>query len=266
VPSIYAAYYGLEDGSFLEIIGTHGNAAVIAALAAPAGTTLVLRTVTAGVGAERIQYWTYLDAGGAVLAHKEDPNPTFDARKTDWYRRVREEEGVKLSLPYLFSSIPVLGMTVVQALPAHRGVFGIDFTLGELSRFVGDLRISANGAVYLFDDSLRLLAAPPDGPNSVPTDQLLNDMRMLRRPVLQALAALSRTADNGHVTSVRAQSNDYLVSISPWHGTGGAAINIGVAAPLDDFAGRIEPVLVPTLLAVAAILSAAFALIARFRR
>jgi hypothetical protein len=268
-PSIYAAYYGLEDGSFLEIIATHGNQAVIAALAAPDRTAYVLRAVTAGEGAARMQSWIYMGAAGTVLGRKDEANPAFDARKTDWYRRVQGEDGVTLSLPYQFSSIPVLGMTVVQALPGHRGVFGIDFTLSELSRFVAGLRISANGAVYLFDDSLRLIAAPPDGANGVPTDKLMSDMRPLGLPVLQALAELSLAPDRNRVNSLRIQSTDYLASISPWHGTGGATINIGVAAPLDDFAGAAIPVLIPNLLAAAAALTAMTAvvgLVAWFRR
>lgn len=259
-PSIYAAYYGLEDGGFLEIIATHGNSAVIAALAAPSGTAFVRRAVNGeGRGAERVQSWAYLDAAGAVLARKDEANPAFDPRKTDWYRRLQGEEDVKLSLPYQFSSIPVLGMTVVKSLPSHRGVFGIDFTLSELSRFVAQLRISANGAVYLFDELLRLLAAPPDGPNGVPAEKLLSDMRPLGLPVLQALAELSGTADRSRVSALRIASGEYLASISPWHGTSADVIDIGVAAPLDDFLDANRLGLILTLIGGAATLSAVMA-------
>ncbi|HUB95164.1 MAG TPA: hypothetical protein VL993_04555 [Stellaceae bacterium] len=265
-PSIYAAYYGLEDGSFLEIIATRGDLGVMKMLAAPAGTARVLRAVIVGSDQSRTQNWTYLDANGAVLSRRSDGLTTFDPRETDWYRRAKSEAGTAMTEPYRFSSIPELGLSVVQSLPEKRGVFGIDVTLSELSLFLNEHPISPNGGVYIFDDSLRLLAAPADGPNGVPTDKLVSDMRSLGSPVLQMLADLSGTSNFGKARFLRLQSRDYGAFVSLWSGTGDTKVNIGVAAPLDDFTGGNELFLLRTLLATAAILVAALLLVVWFAR
>jgi hypothetical protein len=265
-PSIYSAYYGLDDGSFLEIIATHSDAAIVSALAAPAGTVRVIRTVTVGADQDKTQNWTYLDANGAQLAHKTDAHAAYDPRQTDWYRRAKSEPASALTEPYKFSSIPALGLSVVQNLPGQRGVFGIDVTLSELSHFLNDHPISPGGGVFIFDDSLRLLAAPVEGPNGVPADKLVSDMRSLGMPVLQMLADLSRSPNIGRAEFVRLQSRDFGAFVSRWRGTGDTTVNVGIAAPLDDFTGSNRLVLLRTLLATAAILIAAILLVAWFAR
>ncbi len=76
---------------------------------------------------------------------------------------------------------------------------------------------------------------PPDGPNGVPTDKLVSDMRSLGLPALQMLAELSGSPGNGQAKFVRIQDRNYGAFVSHWRGTGDAAVNIGVVAPLDDF-------------------------------
>jgi hypothetical protein len=159
-----------------------------------------------------------------------------------------------------------LGLSVVQSLPGQRGVFGIDVTLSELSHFLNDHPISPSGGVYIFDDSLRLLAAPIEGPNGVPAEKLVSDMRSLGLPVLQMLAELSRSPNVGRAEFVAIQSKDYGAFVSRWRGTGDTTVNVGIAAPLDDFTGSNRLVLLRTLLATAAILIAAMLLVAWFAR
>ncbi len=120
-PSIYSAYFGLEDGSFLETIATQGDADIVKALTAPAGTMRVVRTVVPGNGQDKTQIWTYFDANGGVLARKTDNDPTFDPRQTDWYRRAKSESGTALTEPYKFSSIAALGLSVVRNLAGQSG-------------------------------------------------------------------------------------------------------------------------------------------------
>jgi len=265
-PSIYAAYYGLADGSFLEAIATHGNPDIIKALGAPAGTDHVIRTVTVESGQETAQNWTFLDAAGAVLGARTDANPTFDPRKTRWYQAGSGGGGPVLTRPYQFSSAPVVGVTAVQGLPANHGVFGVDFTLGDLSRLIAERPISPNGSLYIFDNSLVLLAAPPDGPNGVPTDRLMSDMRTLRLPVLQALAELSQSANIGQSTLIQVQGRDYMALVSRWRGKAAPMVDIGIIAPLDDFTGPIKPLIIRTSIMAFALLAAAALLVAWFAR
>ncbi len=265
-PSIYAAYYGLADGGFLEVIATHGDPDVIKALDAPAGTDRVVRTVVAEDGTEVTQYWTFLDAAGMVLNQRSEANPKFDPRKTAWYQRGADQEGPVLTRPYMFSSIPVVGITAVTQLPPNRGVFGVDFTLSNLGRFIAEHPISANGALYIFDNSLDLLAAAPEGPYSVPTDKLMSDMRTLGIPVLQMLAELSQAANINQATAVPIQGRDYIALVSRWHGHAAPMIDVGIVAPVSDFTVGTAPLFVLTSFATAVLLIAALALAAWFTR
>ncbi len=262
-PSIYAAYYGLADGGFLEAIATHGDADVIKALAAPAGTDRVVRTVVAEGGQGVAQNWSFLDAAGTVLAQRSEANPKFDPRKTAWYQRGVDQKGTVFTRPYQFSSIPVVGVTAVQNLPTNHGVLGVDFTLSDLGRFIAEHPISANGALYIFDNSLDLLAAATDGPYGVPTNKLMSDMRTLGVPVLQALAALSDPENIDRAAAVRIQGRDYIALVSQWNGRAAPLIDIGIIAPVSDFTEGVVPIFIWTIAATAAILIAALLLAAR---
>ena len=266
VPSSYAAYYGLTDGSFIEAIATHGDPSIVGALRAPAGTMLVVRTVIPQDGQELIQDWTFLDAGGTVVGQRSEANPAYDPRKTSWYQRGWGQAGPLLVKPYVFSSMPVVGITAVQNLPGNRGVFGVDFTLTDLSRFLAEHPVSPNGAMYIFDNSLDLLAAPPSGPNSVPTDKLMSDMRSLGLPLLQALAQLSLSPNVNRPTVMHIQSRDYIALVSQWRGNAAPAIEVGIIAPLDDFTTPVAPAFIRTIAVAAAVLVLAIGLVVWFAR
>ncbi|HUK59430.1 MAG TPA: cache domain-containing protein [Stellaceae bacterium] len=265
-PSIYAAYYGLADGGFIEVIATHGNPEVLKALGAPDGTVRVIRTVVPEEGHEVTQDWSFLDSAGAVLGERSDPSPAFDPRQTTWYQRALNQDAPVFTRPYVFSSMPVMGVTAVRYLAASHGVFGVDFLLSDLSRFIAEHPVSANGALYIFDNSLDLLAAAPDGPNGVPTGKLMSDMRTLGLPILQRLADLSQGTNINRVTRTRIQGRDYIALVSQWRGRAAPLIDVGVIAPASDFARPLGPVLVWTALATAVVLVAALFVAARLTR
>jgi hypothetical protein len=80
------------------------------------------------------------------------------------------------------------------------------------------------------------------------------------------LADLSSSTQLGQAKFVRVQSRDYGAFVTPWHGTGDTTVNVGVAAPLDDFTDANHIALTRSLIATAAILVAALLLVIGFAR
>jgi PAS domain S-box-containing protein len=265
-PSIYAAYYGFADGSFIQAVATHGDPTILGALGAPAGTAIVVRTIIPVNAHAATEYKTFLDSASTILSRQVDADITFDPRERDWYRRASAVDEPVLSQPYTFSSAPVTGVTVATTLPAKRGVFAVDIALSELSRFIAGHPISPNGALYIFDNSLNVIAAPPTGPNGVPTKKLMSDMRSLGSPLLQALADFARSGAFDHTTLVRIKSDRYVALVSLWHGRATSPIDVGIVAPLDDFTDRMALILLRTLFATTAILLSAIVLVSWFSR
>jgi len=238
-PQIYAAYYGFADGSFLETIAPRNDPAVEAALGAPEGTSLVVRAIAAGAES-RTQSWTYLDPKSAVLGRKTEPAPRYDPRATHWYGSALQAGGSTLTEPYRFSSMPVQGITAATPLPGGRGAFGIDVTLVGLKRFVENDRISPNGVIYLFDDGFHVLAGPRDGSSGAPAETPEAPLTDASDPVGEALSALRKAEQFQVPTFTQIESRSFVTYVSRWSDSAGGAINIGIAAPLDDFTSPVR--------------------------
>jgi HD-GYP domain-containing protein (c-di-GMP phosphodiesterase class II) len=148
-PNLYSGYIGRADGSFLQIIPTHGDPRVIGALHAPSGTGLIVRAISAESGGARVERWTYFGGGGARLGQDTHADPAYDPRTRPWYLESMARAGPDVGQPYLFSSIAALGVTASQRLPDASGVVGFDLTLTQLNRLVGAQRVSPRSAVIL---------------------------------------------------------------------------------------------------------------------
>ena len=87
----------------------------------------------------------------------------YRPREQAFFRVAEARRDVAWTEPYRFYD-GALGITcampLLDAAGAVRGVFTADFSLAELSRFVGDLRISARGRVFIATGEGALVAAP----------------------------------------------------------------------------------------------------------
>ena len=231
-PNLYSVYAGYRDGSFVQLIATHGDAKVNELLKAPPGTNEVLRLIVNERG-ERKERWRFLDAGQHLLTERVESSVTFDPRSRPWFSAAWNTEGVNISTPYVFSSQHRPGITVSRPLQSETGVAAADFTLDGLSDFVEKEAISENGALFLTDGDGRLLAAPARVRGNLPE---LADIAKSDHPYL-ALAADHNLSREGKAYTVEFRGSEYLVQFSR---IGQGGIVLCIVAPLNDFTGHVR--------------------------
>ena len=224
-PALYSVFVGRDDGAFLQWIAPRGEAEILTRLQAPAGTTLIGRTVSP-TPAGRVQTWVFLDAGGREIGRRTDSETDFDPRKRFWFRDARRGDAVILSHPYVFHSSKTPGLTAARVVRDGGAVFGADVTLDGLSAFLAALRVSDHGRLYVFDGELAQLAPPP-APKG--TD-----------PWRDALADLARRNEHGGVRVVQVNGETSLAEVTLWQGPDGRHIHVGMISPTADFAEPLD--------------------------
>jgi len=246
-PDLFSGYVGRADGSFLQVIATHGDPRILKAQQAPEGTEIIVRAIAA-VRDVRVERWSFLDQAGGMLSRVTQPDPTYDPRQRPWYRESLTRDGADVGQPYAFNSIAAPGITASQRLPDGSGVAGFDLTLTRLDSLVQDQQVSARSAVLLTTRDGRLLAANRgawlDGDAPAPLTDLRLDPRLP--------GALSRLADDATASSRLVGASDLAVADSaaaawplivrraPVLAGSQGEMRIAIAAPLADFNGSVR--------------------------
>ncbi|MCA1907773.1 MAG: GAF domain-containing protein [Magnetospirillum sp.] len=251
--SLYSLYYGYDNGDFLQVIAARQDGRIVDAHKAPASTWMIVRAIS-GQGEARVQSWTYLDPSGSVVGTAVDPQPAYDPRQRGWYKPAMEaDDKPVLSSPYLFNSLQQPGITASRRLPRQAGVFGVDITLSDLNAFVGGQRVSANGAIVLVDDKMRVLAAG----NSVLGADIapLSPLDQVASPMAKAVLSQLGKGDAETRFTDPADLGTLMVRVSTWQVAGSPALGVAVLAPFDDFTGHIrdmqrQMILMATLVAL----------------
>lgn len=245
-PALYSAFRGFADGQFHQVISLGEQESVIrVAHAAPPGTRFIDRAILGPPGI-RSERWTFLDAEGRILGERTNA-ASYDPRTRPWYQEARQRDGVILSELYVFSSLGLPGVTVARpfARVPDAGVFGVDITLGALSQFLRDQKVSPHARLLVLAADGSVVAAPSldtamqgrrvaDG-NSLGllmAEDLDDPVAVsLARAVLVYGGAVTRFSEGGEVYLARAAA----VKVG-----GGQRLFVAVAAPLSDFTAVVE--------------------------
>lgn len=87
----------------------------------------------------------------------------YDPRERPWYKAAVRVGEPTWSPIYLFAASPVLGITPVFPIYSEtgtlRGVLAVDFTLSQISDFLGDLEISQSGEAFIIERSGEIVAS-----------------------------------------------------------------------------------------------------------
>ena len=126
-----------------------------------AGQLYVNRSFPRG-GGIRLEEDRVLPDGRRVRV-RESEDHRYHPREQAFYRLAEARRDVAWTEPYRFYDG---GLGITCAIPlldsagAVRGVFTVDLSLGDLSRFVGNLRVSPRGHVFIATRDGRLVATP----------------------------------------------------------------------------------------------------------
>src|SRR5262249_4716655 len=157
----------------------------------PSADAIVVRTVE-GEGAERRETWMVEGVGGKPHTRPD----TYDPRTRPWYVEAIDKHAPVLTEPYRFAWSSEAGISA--GLPMRGGgVIGFDFTLGTLSRLMGDYKITPNTIVLIsMGASDVLIETDPcktDIDGCLPQDAAAR--KLLRQAVLEGERGLRMTRD-----------------------------------------------------------------------
>lgn len=262
-PQIYSAYLGYPDGSFLQAISVAGKPAVASSLGAPEGTLLAVRGIWPGgssgktgsdkKGAQRLERWRFLGAGGARLGEKPPAPAQYDPRTRPWHALAlaapSDHATVRTDL-YIFSSTGELGLTLARRLntePKGSAVFGVDLNLPDLCGFLSQARPGTGGLAFLFDADGHALGHPDPallagaGTTAAPAARGPVKVPALADPVAVAAHQAFLQAGGGALPLRRLSlgGTDYLVEVRPLHDLGSDGDYLALAARVEDFTGAV---------------------------
>lgn len=217
--TVYSAYCGHEDGSFLQVIAPRGREAILKSHQAPEGTTWIVRTIYETTPGEKVQSWTFLDEGKQVIGQLKDENPAYDPRERPWYQNAYEDDAPHLTDVYIYNSFKTPGITASHRIKGGGGVVGVDITLTELSDYVSNQYVSDNGTAWIYDNKKRIIAFPKEFKNV----HHLGDLTRIGDPRVEVILDETEARHEGYFKSIE-RLNAY-----------GTQFTVAVAAPLDDF-------------------------------
>lgn len=178
-PALYGAYWGDPQGNLYlverrdqnvftsETVTHHPNPlkAILGGNAGKETSSFTSETVTHDSTPPKTVEGTINEKGDFIDTPKLLP-ATFDSRVRPWYIAATKLKRQVWTL-YLFKAFqdkkPTMGIT--SAVPIYApdgklaGVFGIDMTVGALTKYILNLNISKNAVIFICDDKGKLVAA-----------------------------------------------------------------------------------------------------------
>jgi len=255
---MFSHYAGYSDGSFLQVIATRKNPAILLEYNAPEGTDFIVRSISieseGSIDSEgtRKQYWSFLDRDRQIIASRIDPDPAYDPRNRPWYRKALESDAAIFTDPYVFSSSKVPGITCAKKFSGKGGVFGADITLEKFSQSLKKEKVSKNSTLFFFDLKGRLMAHSEEDPvKTIITEkdgETTEEAGFLRvdkasDPVTKRIIASYKTKEGfsfGKTWLMDIGGEKHLVHLSRLSEELGFDQIIGSTAPLTDFTGHIR--------------------------
>jgi adenylate cyclase len=221
--ALAAAYVGYPDGLFLYAGRlSEFPAERQAEFGAPKSDALVVRTVD-GEGEARRETWMIVGSGATPRSRPD----SYDPRKRPWYTEAEAKHAPVLTEPYHFAWSTEPGISAGVPMRGG-GVIGFDFTLGTLSRLMGDYKITPNTIVLIsMGTSDVLIETDPctTGDGCFPEDGAAR--RALRLAVADAQGTrLTREVDAG--------GRGYRLFVHSLPAVLGRPLTIAAAVPLEE--------------------------------
>jgi adenylate cyclase len=263
-PYMDGFYVGYPDGGFLHAVAVERNPGWAEALDAPVGTVFAVRTIgRTDIGP--VSTWRFLDKAGTVISERSTDKVSYDPRKRPWYRAASSGGEPVAVGPYVTATTKSLALTLAAPMAGDRKVVvGVDLLLATISRLLAREAVSENARGYVFDREKKLivhsdeaimgqvleglLATGKAGPTSTAAD-----------PALEPIREELRIITEGHDRTARfdVEGQPYIARISSVGFSDLLRGNtIVIAAPLSDFVGPSQRLLMKNLLITIIVLTA----------
>ncbi|WP_375174711.1 cache domain-containing protein [Pseudooceanicola sp.] len=150
-PQFAGVYHGTEAGEFVYVMRSETTGPF---------RTKIIRTAEGERSIELI----WRDNDFNVIERRMDPDDPYDPRTRPWYIRARDDLGTIWTDPYIFFSSQRPGITLASPVmndeASVRGIVGVDIEIGDISDFLGRLRIGESGRVLIIHRNGDVIAHP----------------------------------------------------------------------------------------------------------
>ena len=245
-PDFTSIYIGFDDGDFFLASTLSGRDALKNRLNIPPEAVWYTQTIGHLPDGTRYELKKYMDAGFVTVGSSGSRQVEYDPRKRGWFKEANRTNVATLSDVYVFSLSGEPGITVSRLFEGKvPGVFGVDISLSNLSRFVlrqsvGDrseiMIFGSRGNVFAYSDLKRLVEGIREH-----TDRKITEVEALGVPVLTRLMA-DHQARGGHrieAGELSVSGEKYLVHVNPLPTECGKELFVAVAVPKAEFTGPI---------------------------
>jgi len=151
----YAAYVGLANGDFYELVNLDNGATVRRQLMALPQDRWVVISVGLEDG-KRLRKYAYYDKNFRLRTSRSAPT-NYDPSARPWYQSATVGK-VHKTAPYLFQHLQLPGQTYSIRLPGGQAVMAIDITLAALSEQLDKHKLDPDSQIYLYQSNGELIA------------------------------------------------------------------------------------------------------------
>lgn len=249
-PTIRSAYMGYSNGTFYRIASLAGPnlADERARLGVPDETAFAIFRHVLREDGRRFVLRTFLDKHRQVVASELRRDPTFDARKRDWYRQALDTSEMILTGPYIFAGGKRPGVTISRRFSGETlGVFGVDIDLAAIAEFLANQRFSASARLFLFNAG-GTISVHPDLVRTVMITDAESGAAVRTRtfeefgdPVASTLFdVFQKTGSKGFRREVfHADNRSFVARTMPLPESYGGSGFLAIAVPIDEFVGPV---------------------------
>ena len=221
-------FVGGEDGSFTYVVRNDIG-----------GYTT--KEILIGTDGQRTVKFTEHDEEDEELEISFDPEDDFDPRTRPWFGLAQNAPATGVwTAPYVFFSSGTPGVTRAQAVGGEVPVVvGIDIRIDALSTFMAERRASPNGASFILDRHLSIVAHP-DSERLTQEGQLAQATDLNDPPLNFVSERVDRLdgEDLAELVSGSVEGREYQFAISSLPNN--ADWIVAVSAPDDDFLARVR--------------------------
>jgi len=253
-PAVAAVYIGDADGSFL-FAGhmTSFSAEQRVEYGAPGEDAIIVRAI-AGDGPARQETWWFQTFDGKRSAERTR-HADYDPRTRPWYIEAMRSKAPALTEPYRFAQSNAPGISAGVPMQGGR-VIGFDFTLGTMSRLLGDYKVTPNAII---------MVAPGNGsvfiesePCAAAAGCLPGDADV--RAVLRSMVLDVRGADRPTTRDLQISGRSYKLIVHPMPPALGKRFFLAAAVPVSELSAASHALLARA--AIAAGIAVALAILA----